>query len=88
MLENIASALTECTAKHENKASYNLDYVVSDLIHVFGDDWKEIKTQIEKRNIYNCKKHCSYWQKIGLLSVISGNFLSTIRKNNILAICI
>ena len=38
MLENIASALTECTAKHENKASYNLDYVVSDLIHVFGDD--------------------------------------------------
>ena len=38
MLENIASDLTECTAKHENKASYNIDYVVSDLIHVFGDD--------------------------------------------------
>ena len=29
-----------------------------------------------------------YWLKIGLLLVISENFLSTIRKNNVLTVCI
>ena len=43
---------SECKAKHENKASYYTDYIVLDLIDFLGDDWKEIKTQIEKRNIY------------------------------------
>ena len=37
--------------QNKNKASYNTDYIVPDLIDFFGDDWKEIKTQIEKRNI-------------------------------------
>ena len=32
-------------AKHENKASYNADYNIPDLIDFFGDDWKEIKMQ-------------------------------------------
>ena len=44
MLKRIATARSECTAKQENKTSYNTDYIVPDLIDVFGDDWKEIKT--------------------------------------------
>ena len=55
MFKNIATARSECTAQQENKASYNTYYIVTDLIDFFGDDWKEIKTQTEKRNIYNCK---------------------------------
>ena len=38
MLKNIATARSGCTAKHENKASHNTDYNVSDLIEFFGDD--------------------------------------------------
>ena len=56
ILKSIATARSECATKHENKASYNKDFIVPDLIDFFGDDWKEIKTQIEKRNIYICKK--------------------------------
>ena len=59
VLKSIATAHSECTAKYENKASYNTDYIVPDLIDFFGDDWKKIKTQIEKRNIHNCKKYCN-----------------------------
>ena len=55
MLKSIATARSECIAKQENKACYNTYYIVPDLIDFFGDDWKEIKTQTEKRNIYNCK---------------------------------
>ena len=58
MLKSIATARSECTAKRENKASYNTYYIVPDLIVFFGDNWKEIETQIEKRNIHNCKKYC------------------------------
>ena len=50
MLKSIATARREWTTKHKNKASYNTDYF-------FGDDWKAIKTQIEKRNIYIYKKY-------------------------------
>ena len=45
------------TAKQENKGSYNTYYIVPDLIDFFGDDWKEIKTQTEKRNIHNWEKN-------------------------------
>ena len=55
MLKSIATARSECTTKHEKKTSYNTGYIVPDLIDFFGDDWKEIKTQTEKRNIHNCK---------------------------------
>ena len=48
MLKIIATARSECTAKQGNKASYNTDYIVPDLIDFFGDDLKEIKTQTEK----------------------------------------
>ena len=44
MLTSIATARRECTAKQENKASYNTDNIVPDLIDIFGDYWKEIKT--------------------------------------------
>ena len=59
MLKSIATARSECAAKHKNKASYNIDYIVSDLIDFFDDDWKAIKTQTEKRNIYICKEFCA-----------------------------
>ena len=59
MLKSIATALSECTTKQENKASYNTDYIVPDLIDFLRDDWKEIKTQTKKRNIRNCKKSCT-----------------------------
>ena len=59
MLKSTATACSECTAKQENKASYNTCYIVPDLIDFFGDDWKETKTQTEKRNIHNCKKYCT-----------------------------
>ena len=38
MLKSIATARSECTAKQENKASYNTYYIVPDLIDFFGDD--------------------------------------------------
>ena len=44
MLKSTAAACSECTAKQENKASYDTYYIVPDLIDFFGGDWKEIKT--------------------------------------------
>ena len=38
MLKSIATAHSECTAKQENKASYNTYYIVPDLIDFFGND--------------------------------------------------
>ena len=38
MLKRIATAHSECTAKQQNKASNNTDYIVSDVIDFFGDD--------------------------------------------------
>ena len=74
MLKSIETARSECTAKNENKASYNTEY-------------------IEKRSKRRLKKELFkivilYRLKICLLLVISENFLSTIRKNKVLAICI
>ena len=59
MLKGIATIRSECTVKHENNASYDTDYIVPNLIDFFDNDWKEIKTQIEKRNIHNFKKYCA-----------------------------
>ena len=59
MLKSIATARSECTAKHENKSRYKTDYITPDLNDFFGDDWKEIKTQIEKINFYISKKYCT-----------------------------
>ena len=38
MFKSIATARSECTAKHETKASYSADYIVPDWIDFFGDD--------------------------------------------------
>ena len=38
MLKCITTAGSKCTAKQENKASYNTDYLVPDFIDFFGDD--------------------------------------------------
>ena len=51
MLKSIVTARSECTTKQENKASYNTDYTVPDMTDFLGDDWKEIKTQTEKKSI-------------------------------------
>ena len=59
MLKSTETARNDSTVKLENKVTYNTDYIVPDLIEFFGDDWKEIKTQIEKRNIHICKKYCT-----------------------------
>ena len=59
MLKSTATACSECTAKYKNQVSYNTDYIVPDLIDFFGNDLKEIKTQIEQRSIYICKKYCT-----------------------------
>ena len=49
MLKSIATARSESTTKHENKANYNTDYIVPDLIDFFGNDWKEIRTHWKKK---------------------------------------
>ena len=59
MLKSTATARSEYTAKQENKASCNTYYIVPDLIDFCGHDGKEIKTQTEKRNVYNYKKYCT-----------------------------
>ena len=38
MLKSIATARSECTEKQENKASYNINWIVRDLIDFFGYD--------------------------------------------------
>ena len=38
MLKSTAMTRSECTAKQENKASYNTYYFIPDLIDFFGDD--------------------------------------------------
>ena len=57
MLKSIATARSECTATQENKASYSTYYTVPDLIDFFGDDWKEVKTQTEKKEIFAIVKN-------------------------------
>ena len=57
MLKSIATARSEWKARYEHKASYSTDYIVLNLIDFFGNDWKVIKTPIEKRNIHNFKKY-------------------------------
>ena len=44
-------ARSKSTAKHENKTSYNTDYIVPNLIDYFGNDWKEIKRRLKKEII-------------------------------------
>ena len=38
MVKSTATTRSECTAKQENKAYYNTDYIIPDLIDFFGND--------------------------------------------------
>ena len=38
MLKSTPTPRSECTTKQENKASYNGDYIILDLIDFFDDD--------------------------------------------------
>ena len=51
MLKSIATVLSECTVKHENKTNYNPDYIVPDLIDFFGG------LKRDQNADYNCKKY-------------------------------
>ena len=73
ILKSNATASSECTTKHENKVSYNTDYNVPDLIDFFGNDWKEITTQGEKKEIFIFVKNIVET----FLLVFSMNFLNT-----------
>ena len=48
MLKSIAKARSECTAKHKNKASYNTDYIVPDLIDLLAMIKKRSKRKLKK----------------------------------------
>ena len=48
MLKSIATDHSKCTAKQENKASYNTDYIVPDLIDFFGDDESRSRRRLKK----------------------------------------
>ena len=48
MLKSIATARSECTAKYENKASYNTDYIVPDLIDFLAMIEKRSKRRLKK----------------------------------------
>ena len=48
MLKSISTARSECTIKHENKASYNTDYIVPDLIDFLAMIEKKSKRRLEK----------------------------------------
>ena len=73
ILKSNATASSEYTTKHENKVSYNTDYNVPDLIDFFGNDWKEITTQGEKKEIFIFVKNIVQT----FLLVFSMNFLNT-----------
>ena len=38
MLKSIAAAHSDCSVKHKNKGSYNINKIIPDLIDFFGDD--------------------------------------------------
>ena len=58
MLKSTATVRSECTAKQENKASYNTYKIVPDLIDFFAI-LKRDQNAHWKKNIHNCKKYCT-----------------------------
>ena len=82
MLKSIGTTCSESTEKQENKVSYNTDNIVSDLNDFFGDDWKEIKTQPEKRNIIIVKNIVQNNKNWFFVSNF-WEFPKTMQKNNV-----
>ena len=66
MLKSIATTRSECTAKHENKASCNTDYIVPDLI--------DFLVMIEKRSKRGLKKEIVIFVKNTVLTKNWYNF--------------
>ena len=48
MLKSIATTRSECTAKHKNKARYNTDYIVPDLMTFLAMIEKLAKRRLKK----------------------------------------
>ena len=48
ILKSIATARSECTTKHGNKASYNKDFIVPDLIDFLAMIEKRSKRRLKK----------------------------------------
>ena len=46
ILKSIATARSECTAKHENKASHNTDYIVPSLAMIEKKSKRRLKKEI------------------------------------------
>ena len=61
LLKSIATACSECIAKHENKARHNTDYIVPDLIDFF-------LAMIEKRSKRRLKKEIFIFVKNTVLT--------------------
>ena len=59
MLNNIATTRSSCTTIYVNKMSYYTGYLVPDLTDFLGNDEKEIRKEIGKRNIKTCEKYCT-----------------------------
>ena len=60
MLKSIATARSECTGKHKNKASYDTDHIVPDFIDFFlAMIEKRSKRRLKKIYVYICKKYCT-----------------------------
>ena len=49
MLKRIATACSTCTVKHENKVSYNTDYIVPNLIPTLMKIEKKSKRRLKKK---------------------------------------
>ena len=60
MLKIITTALSECTAKQENKASCNTDYIVP--------DWLTFLEMIENRSKHTLKKEIFTFAKYIVLT--------------------
>ena len=59
MLKSIATACSECTAEHKNKASYNTYYIVADLIDFLVMIEKRSKHRLKKEIFIFVKKYCT-----------------------------
>ena len=82
MLKSIATACSECTAKDENKLSYNWDNIVPDLIDSFCNDKKRTKSRL-KKEIFIIVKNIALTKNLFIVSN-----LWEFPKHHVLAICI
>ena len=91
MLKSIATTHSECTAKHENKANYNADYIGHHTLFLI---WLTSLAMIEKSSKGRLKKEIIIILKNIILTknwFVVSNLWELPKhhtKNNVLAICI